>query len=99
MFRNSQQNQRIIELIDDNGVHSQQILLGRMNITNHQTVLAALEARANRSSGCNKLSSFDDKLLSSALDETGTVAVDILCDDSDVRLVVSHDSPRRGIQD
>ena len=54
-----------------------------MNITNHQTVLAALEARANRSSGCNKLSSFDDKLLSSALDETGTVAVDILCDDSD----------------
>jgi hypothetical protein len=70
MFRNSQQNQRII-------------LPGRMNITNHQTVLAALEARANRSSGCNKLSSFDDKLLSSALDETGTVAVDILCDDSD----------------
>jgi hypothetical protein len=81
MFRNSQQNQRIIELIDDNGVHSQQILPGRMNITNHQAVLAALEARANRSSGRNKLSTLDDKLLSSALDETGTV--DIVCDDSD----------------
>ena len=64
MFRNSQQNQRIIELIDDNGVHSQQILPGRMNITNHQAVLVALEARANRSSGRNKLSTLDDKLLS-----------------------------------
>jgi hypothetical protein len=81
MFRNSQQNQRIIELIDDNSVHSQQILPGRMNITNHQAVLVALEARANRASGRNKLSTLNDKLLSSALDKTGTV--DIVCDDGD----------------
>jgi hypothetical protein len=81
MFRNSQQNQRIIELIDGNGIHSQHVLPGRMNITSHQAVLAALEARANRSPGRNMLSTLDDKLLSSALDKTGTV--DIVCDDID----------------
>jgi hypothetical protein len=81
MFRNSQQNQRIIELIDGKGVHSQHIMPGRMNITSHQAVLAALEARANRSPGRNKLSTLDDKLLSSALDKMGTV--DIVCDDID----------------
>ena len=82
LFRSSQQNLRIIELIDENGVHSQHSLPGRMNITSHQAVLAALEARANRSSGRNKLSTLDEKLLSSALDETGTV--DIVCEDIDV---------------
>ena len=53
-----------------------------MNITSHQAVLAALEARANRLSGRNELSNLDKKLLSSALDETGTV--DIVCEDIDV---------------
>ena len=53
-----------------------------MNITSHQAVLAALEARANRFSGRNELSNLDKKLLSSALDETGTV--DFVCEDIDV---------------
>ena len=82
LFRSSQQTRRIIELIDVYGDHSQHTLPGRMNITSHQSVLAALEARANRFSDRNKLSTLDDKLLSSALDETGTV--DITCNDLDV---------------
>ena len=53
-----------------------------MNITSHQSVLSALEARAKSFSDRNKLSTLDDKLLSSALDETGTV--DITCDSLDV---------------
>ena len=53
-----------------------------MNITSHKSVLSALEARANRFSDRNKLSTLDDKLLSSALDETGTV--DITCDNLNV---------------
>jgi hypothetical protein len=53
-----------------------------MNITSHQSVLAALEVRANRFSDRNKLSTLDNKLLSSALDETGTV--DITCGNLDV---------------
>jgi hypothetical protein len=48
VLRKHQQNQQIIELIDVHGNHSQQVLTGRMNITSHQAVLLALEARANQ---------------------------------------------------
>ena len=81
VFRKGQQLQRIIELIDERGILSQQVLMGRMNITSHQSVLTALEARANRFLGQNRLSTLDDKLLSSALDETGTV--DYRCEELD----------------
>ena len=83
MFRTQQQNQRIIDLIDEQGIHSQNVIDGRMNITSHQAVLSALEARASRSSIGGRLSTLDDRLLSSALDETGTV--EIIWNEFDVR--------------
>ena len=82
VFRKRQQNQQIIELIDEHGNHSQQVLAGRRNITRHQSVLLALEARANQFSPGDKLSSLEDKLLSSTLDEAGSV--DYICEETDV---------------
>lgn len=34
-FRSSQWNRRIIEIIDESGVHSQQVLPGKMNIMSY----------------------------------------------------------------
>ena len=82
LFRRHQQYQRVLELIDEHGNHSQHALTGRMNITSHLTVLLALEARANCFKGRGRLSTLDDKLLSSALDETGTV--DYICNNENM---------------
>ena len=57
------------------GNQSREIIYGRMNITNHKSVLLALEDRANRFKPRGKLSSLDDRLYANALDETGTVGV------------------------
>jgi hypothetical protein len=64
-----------LELIDEQGNHSTQVIEGRMNITSHNAVLTALEARANRFTTRGKLPTLDERLLSSALDKTGTIDV------------------------
>jgi hypothetical protein len=52
-----------------------------MNITSHQAVISALEDRANRFMNKGKLSNLEDRLFSSALDETGAVDVTLCVDD------------------
>jgi hypothetical protein len=52
-----------------------------MNITSHQAVILALEDRANRFMNKGKLSNLEDRLFSSALDETGAVDVTLCVDD------------------
>ena len=52
-----------------------------MNITSPQAVILALEDRANRFMNKGKLSNLEDRLFSSALDETGAVDVTLCVDD------------------
>jgi hypothetical protein len=52
-----------------------------MSITSHQAVILALEDRANRFMNKGKLSHLEDRLFSSALDETGAVDVTLCVDD------------------
>ena len=56
-------------------INPEKFFYGRMNITNHKSVLLALEDRANRFKPRGKLSSLDDRLFAIALDKTGTVGV------------------------
>jgi hypothetical protein len=75
MFRRSVENQRVINLIDECGSRTCAIQEGRMNITSHKSVLAALVDRANRFSNQGSIRGADVNLVSQALDETGTVDV------------------------
>ena len=67
-----------------------------MNITSHQAVISALVARGNQFTNKGKLPSLDDRLLSSALDETGTIdvtqcvedGVDVICMNERERLAL-----------
>jgi hypothetical protein len=47
MFRQSNQNLRIINLINEHGNRSCEVHEGRMNVISHQSVLHALEHRAS----------------------------------------------------
>jgi hypothetical protein len=67
--------------MDEHGNHSQQVLTRGIHITSHQSVLSALKAMANRSLSRGKLPTLNDKLLSSAVDKTGTV--DYTCEEFD----------------
>jgi hypothetical protein len=53
-----------------------------MNITTHKAVLSALEDRASRYQTRGRLPSLDERLYSSALDETGTVGIHQCVEDS-----------------
>jgi hypothetical protein len=72
MFRQSNQNLRVIDLIDKHGNCSCEVQEGRMNVTSHQSVLHVLEHNASQYQCKGKLSGIDDNLVSWALDETGT---------------------------
>jgi hypothetical protein len=78
MFRRSVENRRIINLIDGHGNHTCAVQEGRMNITSHKSVLAALENRASRYSNRGPTQGVDDNLVSWALDKTGTVDASFL---------------------
>jgi hypothetical protein len=54
-----------------------------MEITSHESVLAALEDRASRFSRRGKVQGVDDTLVSWALGETGTVDTSPLCRNHD----------------
>ncbi len=72
------ENKRTINLIDELGNHSSAVQVGWMNITSHESVLAALENRASRYFNRGPTRGVDDNLVSWALDETGTVDVSFL---------------------
>jgi len=73
IFKQSSQNQRVIELVDKHGNQSCDVQEGRLNEISHQSILCALEHRASRYKCKEKVSSVDDNLVSWALDETGTI--------------------------
>ncbi len=77
------ENQRIIELIDKNGNHASIVQGGRMNVTSHESVLAALKNRASRFSNRGSVCGVGDNLVSWALDETGTIDASFLCNNNE----------------
>jgi hypothetical protein len=78
MFRQSNQNLRVIGLIDKHSNCSYDVQEGRMNGISHQSVLHVLEHCASKYRCKGKLSGVDNNLVSWALDETGTVNLSLL---------------------
>jgi hypothetical protein len=79
MFRLSNQNERIINLIDKCGEWTSSVQGGWMEITSHESILAALENHANRFTRRGKLRGVDDNLVTWALDKTGTIDTSLFC--------------------
>jgi hypothetical protein len=77
-FRRSSQYRQTIKLVDEVGNRTSKIQEGRMSITSHSSVLAALENRVNQFRGKDK--SMDDHLVLAAwaVDKTGTVDASFL---------------------
>jgi hypothetical protein len=75
MFKKSNQYQRRINLVDKLGNRTSEVQEGRMNITSHDSVLAALEHQANWYRCKGKLGDIGNRTVSAAatIDETGTV--------------------------
>jgi hypothetical protein len=101
MFRRSIENQRVINLIDECGHQSHDIQEGRMNVTSHESVLAALENRANRYSNRGSTRGADYNLVSWALDETGTINASLLCNngENNKRIALAEQQERIRITD
>ncbi len=96
MFQRSSANSGCIDLINELGNCSCVVQEGRMEITSHESVLAALEDRASRFSCRGKVQGVDDTLVSWALDETGTVDTCSLCrnHDNSEQLVLTEQQER-----
>jgi hypothetical protein len=98
VFRRSVENQRIIDLIDKNGNHTSIEQGGRMIITSHESILAALENRASRFSNRGSICGVDDNLVSWALDEIGTIDASFLCNNNEnseqIALAEQHERNR-----
>ncbi len=73
------ENQRVINFIDEHKNHSSAVQGGRMNLTSHESVHAALKNRASCYSSRGTTHGVDDNLVSWALNETGMVDVSFLC--------------------
>ena len=75
MFRKSNQYQRTIDRVDELGNRTSKVQEGRMNITSHNSVLAALENQANQYRCKGKFGDIGDRtvLAAVAIDETGMV--------------------------
>jgi hypothetical protein len=75
MFRKSNQYQQTINLVNKLGNRTSEVQEGRMNITSHNSVLAALENQANQYRCKGKFGDIGDRtvLAAVAIDETGMV--------------------------
>jgi hypothetical protein len=83
--RKSYQYQRTIDLVDKQGNRTSEVQEGRMNITSRDSVLTALEHRANQYRNQGKLGDIGDRsvLAAAAIDETGTVNVSYMLHESE----------------
>jgi hypothetical protein len=75
MFRKSNKYQRTIDLVDKLGNRTSEVQEGRMNITSHDSVLAALEHQVSWYRCTGKLGDIGDHtvLVAAAIDKRGTV--------------------------
>ena len=67
MFKQSNQNLRVIDLVDEHGNHSCESQECRMNIISHRSILQAREHCASLYQCKGKLGSIDDTLISWSL--------------------------------
>jgi hypothetical protein len=84
MFRQTNQNLRVTDLIDEHSNQSCEVQEGRMNIISHMSILHALEHHASQYRCKGKLSSANNNLVSWALDKTGTVDLFLLLNGTEV---------------
>jgi hypothetical protein len=73
VFKQSSQNQCVIELVGKHGNQSCDVQEGRLNEISHQSIFRALEHQTSCYKCKENVSSVDDNLVSWALDETGTI--------------------------
>ena len=73
----------MVNLIDEWGVTSSVVMGGRMEITNHESVLGALANRASHYTTRGPTRGVDDSLVLWTLDETGTVDTSFLCNNNE----------------
>ncbi len=79
LFRRSNHNKRIIQLIDESGTRTRVTQYGRLNSTSHQTIINALAHRAERFRSTRILSS-NNASTDTPINETGTVDTSIIYD-------------------
>jgi hypothetical protein len=72
LFRRSNHNKQIIQMIDESGTRTRVTQYGRLNTTSHQTIINALAHRAERFQSAGNLS-LNNLLTGTLIDETGTV--------------------------
>ncbi len=78
------ENQCIINLIGEyKNHHSSAVQWGRMNVTSHESALAALKNRASHYPNRDSTRGIDDSIIHLALDETGTVDTSFLCNSNE----------------
>jgi hypothetical protein len=102
-FRKSNQYQRTIDLVNELGNRTSKVQEGRMNITSHNSVLAALEHRANQYRCHGKLGDIGDHtvLAAAAIDKTGTVDASYLLhnnSENNERLVLIEQQERNRVR-
>ncbi len=83
--RKSYQYQQTIDLVNKQGNRTSKVQEGRVNITSHDSVLAALEHQAIRYRNQGKLGDIGDRSVSAAaaIHKTGTVDVSYMLHESE----------------
>jgi hypothetical protein len=85
-FRNLCETTRRIQLIDKFGTWQYIKQRGQLNVTQHQSVLTALEQRARRYQESQSYEELEaERLFDEAIDETGTVAAPLVEDNGEQR--------------
>jgi hypothetical protein len=101
VFRRSAENQYTINFIDKLGNHLSTVQAGRMNITSHESILAALKNWASCFSNRGLIHGVDNNLVSWAFDKTGMVDASFLCNNNKntKRIVLAEQHKRKRVTD
>jgi hypothetical protein len=83
VFRRSIENQHNINLIGKYQKHSSAVQWGRMNITSHESILAALKNQASHYSNRCSTCVIDGSIIHWALDKTGMIDTSFLCNSNE----------------
>jgi hypothetical protein len=91
----------MIELIDAHGTQTCAVQGRQMDITSHESVLAALENLASRFSQKEKIQGMDDNLVSWALGETGMVNTFLFCNsyENNEQLALAEQQERNSVME
>jgi hypothetical protein len=101
VFRRSAENQYTINFIDELGNHSSTVQAGWMNITSHESILAALKNRASCFSNRGSIRGVDNNLVSWAFDKTGIADASFLCNNNEntKRIALAEQHKKKRVTD